>query len=140
VEGVQVLLAVILQTAANGLSRWTNLRSTWSLTLVIELALGVVGVGSWLAAPRVAKQTQALQENLSKSIETLTRQIDDLWGGDEVVENQPASLVRLTGELTIGHSPHRALSDHGDGAVGHRALPISGRALPISSRVGLAGL
>lgn len=81
-----ILLAVILRTASNALTRWTRLRPRWAVTLVLVLTVSLVAGTTWLAAPRVAVQLQALSQNLQKSVETLTAQLEQLPGGEEVVE------------------------------------------------------
>lgn len=78
------LLAVILGTAANALSRWTRLKYRWALTLVLVLALVATVLLVWLAAPRVASEFKTLNENLSTSVGTLLREFVRLPGGEEV--------------------------------------------------------
>ncbi len=80
------LLAVILRTASNAISRWTKLRSTWALTLVLVLVLAGGGAAGWLVAPRIARQVVELKDNLAGSVDELWNQLTEMPGGEEVAE------------------------------------------------------
>jgi len=90
-----VLLAVVLCTAANAVTRWTRLRPRWALTLVLVLTSSAFGATVWLAAPRVTKQVQALSENINESIDTLWHQLTRLPGGEEVAEKASEMQANL---------------------------------------------
>jgi predicted PurR-regulated permease PerM len=79
-----ILLAVILRTAANAISRWTKLRGRWSLTLLLVLVLAGSAGAAWLAAPRVAAELSELQKSLSTAMESLSHQVNRIPGGEEV--------------------------------------------------------
>jgi predicted PurR-regulated permease PerM len=79
-----VLLAVVLRTASNAVSRWTRLKHRWALSLVLVLSIASGMAAVWLAAPRVATEIRELRVNLSKSVDTLSHEITRLPGGEEV--------------------------------------------------------
>lgn len=79
-----ILLAVVLRTASNAVTRWTRLKARWALTLVLVLATAAGVATVWLAAPRVATEVRELRENLSKSVDTVTEEISKVPGGQEV--------------------------------------------------------
>lgn len=79
-----ILLAVVLRTASNAVTRWTRLKHRWALTLVLVLATAAGVATVWLAAPRVTAEVRELRENLSKSVETVTEEITRIPGGEEV--------------------------------------------------------
>jgi predicted PurR-regulated permease PerM len=81
-----ILLAVILRTASNALTRWTRLKPRWAVTLVLLLSVSITAAIIWLAAPQVTEQLQALSQNIQKSVKALTEQIEQIPGGEEVVE------------------------------------------------------
>lgn len=81
-----ILLAVILRTAANAVSRWTRLNVRWALSLVLVLfTAAMVGV-VWLAAPRVATEFGELRQNLSQSFNHLTNEVMRIPGGEAVAD------------------------------------------------------
>jgi predicted PurR-regulated permease PerM len=79
-----VLLAVVLRTASNAVTRWTRLKHRWALSLVLLLAISAGVATVWLAAPRVATEVRQLRENMSKSVEALTDEVMRIPGGEEV--------------------------------------------------------
>ncbi len=66
-----VLLAVVLRSAGNALSRWTGLGMHWSIAVVLLLTVAALGAAGWLAAPSVLEQFQSLQESVSESLDKL---------------------------------------------------------------------
>jgi predicted PurR-regulated permease PerM len=67
-----VLVAIILRTMADSISRWIRISEAWSL-LIAVLALFVVAAGaSWLFGAEVAAQTRGLTET-----------VPDAWGAFE---------------------------------------------------------
>jgi predicted PurR-regulated permease PerM len=89
-----VLLAVVMRTAGNALARWTGLRQSWALVLVMVLTLSATTAAIWAAAPSVTEQFQALRENLGGSVETVSEKVEGLPGGEEVVAR--ATQARYT--------------------------------------------
>ncbi len=79
-----ILLAVILRSAANLVSRWTPIKGRWALSLVLLLSAAGTAGAIWLAAPRVVTEFRELQSNLSASVDNLTGEMKRVPGGEEV--------------------------------------------------------
>jgi len=78
-----ILLAVVLRIGADFFVRFTRMPARWALSMVIVLSLGGLGLGVWVAAPRVAEQVFDLRENLHQSIDELReRWAESANGGD----------------------------------------------------------
>lgn len=79
-----VLLAVILWSAANVVSRWTPLKGRWALTLVLLLLIAGTACTIWLAAPRVVAEFRELRTNLTASMDSLAGEVNRVPGGEEI--------------------------------------------------------
>jgi predicted PurR-regulated permease PerM len=89
-----VLLAVLLRSIADGISRVTGLGPGWSLGITVLLIAGLfVGLG-WLLAPQVAEQANQLVDQLPMAMARLKERI----GGSKVGEQ----LLKLLGRWTGG--------------------------------------
>jgi predicted PurR-regulated permease PerM len=76
-----VLLAVLLRSIANGISRLTGLSPGWSLGLTVFLLVGLfVGVG-FLLAPSVVEQSAQLVERMPAALERIKQYLASKpWG------------------------------------------------------------
>ncbi len=81
-----ILVALILRTAANTLSRWTRLGVRWTMMIVLLFVLVSGGLIFWIAAPGVSEQVLALRENLEESFNVLTEALEELPGASAVEE------------------------------------------------------
>ncbi len=76
-----VLLAIFLRTLASGLARYTGLPVGLSLAAVCLTLVGVLVVGGWLYAPRLAEQSDQLTEALPAVASDLTSWLRQYsWG------------------------------------------------------------
>jgi predicted PurR-regulated permease PerM len=71
-----ILLAIILSTLTNAISRPTGIPRTPCLLLVVFLILLLFGLTAWLLAPSVAEQAGRLAENLTDSLLKLRFRIE----------------------------------------------------------------
>jgi predicted PurR-regulated permease PerM len=79
-----VLVAIILRTMADSISRWIRISEAWSL-LIAVLALFVVAAGaSWLFGAEVAAQTRGLTETVPDAWGAFERRISDSVLGDSL--------------------------------------------------------
>lgn len=84
-----LLIAVLLLTVANFLSRGTPLKGKWSLpvTLLLLIAL-LVGAGWWIG-PRLASQFDELTQSISQPIQRLEETLAQYRWGDQLLRQVP---------------------------------------------------
>jgi predicted PurR-regulated permease PerM len=80
------LLAVILRTFANALSRWTGMKVHWALTLVLLLIVVTIVMAGWFAAPRIVAEMGELRMNLTRSVDTLVDKFAEVPGEENLAE------------------------------------------------------
>lgn len=81
-----ILLAVLLRSIADGISRLTHLSPAWSLGITVLLLISVfVGLG-FLMAPQVIEQSNALAERLPKAIEELKGRLAQQGWGKQILK------------------------------------------------------
>jgi predicted PurR-regulated permease PerM len=80
------LLAVILRTSANALSRWTGMNVNWALSLVLLLIVVTIVMAGWFAAPRIVTEMGELRVNLSRSVDTLADKFAELPGEENLAD------------------------------------------------------
>ena len=73
-----VLLAILLRSMAQGVSRLTRIPVGWSLVIVIVLLIGIFVLIGWLAAPPVSRQFDQLAEQLPQSVDSLKARLDQI--------------------------------------------------------------
>jgi predicted PurR-regulated permease PerM len=90
-----ILLAILLRTPADWLSRNTPLSPGWSLALVILVIISLLGIGGWLfGRSAVDQMTQLFSKALPQSIDALKERVQPYeWGNLLIQQVQPANLV-----------------------------------------------
>ena len=96
-----VLLAIFLHTLSSWLSRWTHLKTGWSLTLVIVGIFLVCGLLGWVLAAPIAQEVGRLSQELPKAIAQLENQLNQFAWGKEIVSrlHQPSGLFTQAGSI-----------------------------------------
>lgn len=90
-----ILLAIVLRTPADWLTRHSPLSPGWSLAIVMLLIIGLLSLGGWLFGRNAADQmTELFSQGLPQSIATLKERLQHYQWGDLLIEQvQPAKLV-----------------------------------------------
>lgn len=105
-----LLFAIFLRAVTDFLTRHTRLPDKVALGLTLLLLIGlVVGMGGYLA-PQVVEQADQLQKTLPKSLENVTREIEQYqWGqwllnkasqSETMLHQRPQLLSRITGVVS----------------------------------------
>ncbi len=81
-----ILLAVVLRTAGNAISRWTGLGVRWAIAIVLLLMVAGIGGAGRFAAPSVVEQAQSLQESVREALPKLRARVSGFAAGEEVVD------------------------------------------------------
>lgn len=99
-----ILLAIVLRTPADWLSRHSPLSPGWSLAIVVFSIVGLLAMGGWLFGRNAADQmTELFSQALPQSIATLKERLQHYQWGDLLIQQvQPAELVsgKLLGKLS----------------------------------------
>lgn len=103
-----VLLAILLRTLSNWVSRLTGLPTGWSLSIVILALLGLcIGLGSLLAAP-VSREVAQLKEQFPESVSRLEKQLQHYPWGPALVEKIQRPMAGLASQ--VGNLFNRAVA------------------------------
>ncbi|MCL4302165.1 MAG: AI-2E family transporter [Anaerolineae bacterium] len=107
-----ILVAVFLAGLSNALSRYTPLSPGWSLAVVIVILIGLIGLGVWLLAPRLAEQTGQMIQSLTEARQQLElylarydwaqRLLAQTPPVDELISRQANIFSRVTGVFSSG--------------------------------------
>src|SRR6185295_14896313 len=62
-----VLIGILLRSLADALGARTGMTRGWSLAAVVLVLVGLLGLGAWLAAPRIGKQLTVVSQKLPES-------------------------------------------------------------------------
>ncbi|MCC5805641.1 MAG: AI-2E family transporter [Opitutales bacterium] len=135
-----ILLALILRTAANVVSRWTRLKVRWALSLVL-LLLTAATVGTvWLAAPRIASEFGELRENLAASVDQLAHQVMRLPGGEAAADKANEMQENMDNDSEIWKQIGGIFSSTFGAIAGILICGVIGLFLAYDPRLYLAGL
>lgn len=106
-----ILIANILRTPSEWLSKRTQIAPNWYIGAVTVLLIVVLGLGAWLAAPRIIGQFSELAEGLTEALSTVQERVETGLGID-IEENLlpkaedggppiiPMILGRVTGVIS----------------------------------------
>jgi predicted PurR-regulated permease PerM len=83
------LLAILLRTISNWISRYTRLGPGLSLTAVVLALFGLLGVGGWLLIPAIAAQLSQIAQQLPIALDQLRAHIETFTWGPTVLEQTP---------------------------------------------------
>jgi predicted PurR-regulated permease PerM len=107
-----ILVAVFLVSLSTVLSRYTPLSPGWSLATVIVILIGLVGLGAWLLAPRLAEQMGQMIQSLTEARQQLEQYLARYdWAQrllaqtppvDELISSQANIFSRVTGVFSAG--------------------------------------
>jgi predicted PurR-regulated permease PerM len=109
-----ILLAIFLRSVSDWLSSFTGLSRGWSLGIIVLFLAGLVGVGTWLAFPRLANQAGELAEQVPRDLAKLRQRVEDTpWGhrllalapqAGRSISNSEQAVTRVTdfASKTIG--------------------------------------
>src|SRR4051812_22845779 len=62
-----ILIGILLRSLADWAGSRTGMSSGWSLAVVVMVLSGLLGLGAWLAVPRLAKQLTIVSQKLPQS-------------------------------------------------------------------------
>lgn len=106
---VGILLAILIHTAAEPLTRYLRLPNPAAVIVVLVIAIVALGLAGWSSAPVVAEQSRAMGERIPAAINELTTKLRSTqvgqWLLDKEVDpetlREPASalLSRVTNML-----------------------------------------
>ena len=96
-----VLFGLILNAAADRVSRLTHLKHGWSILLTLLIICIVIGGASWLAAPRISDQVTELRQRLPEAIQRLVNTIQQTSWGKYLRQKAPsaAEVAASTGKI-----------------------------------------
>ena len=92
-----VLLAVLLRSVSDPLSKHTGIGPRWSLALVVLVLLALTGLGGYFAGSTVAGQLTQLSEKLPSSVDQARAQLAQTGWGREVLDRAPSARNLMTG-------------------------------------------
>ena len=92
-----VLLAILLRSASDALSRWTGLGAGWALALVVLAITALVAAGLYLLGAMVAGQVNQLSANLPKSVDQARAYLQQYAWGQELLRQAPPPEQLLNG-------------------------------------------
>jgi predicted PurR-regulated permease PerM len=106
-----VLIANILRAPSEWLSEKTGIGPNWYVGAVTLLLIVALGLGAWLAAPRIAGQFSELTQSLTEALSAVQKRIEEGLGidigenllpktGDGAPEIIPMILGRVTGVIS----------------------------------------
>jgi predicted PurR-regulated permease PerM len=82
-----VLFGILLRGLADGISKKTRLGPNWSLGIVVALLAGVIALGVWQAAPRIAKQLNEVSKKLPETFSRLQAKLENYPWAARMVDN-----------------------------------------------------
>lgn len=80
-----VVVAVIFDSLAEPIERWTRLHERWALLLAVLLVLGVVALGGWLFGAQVRAQFEELQQTLPRAWQAFEQWLGTLSFGERLL-------------------------------------------------------
>jgi predicted PurR-regulated permease PerM len=92
-----VLLAILLRTVADAVTRYTGIGPKWGLGLVVFVLLGLVGTGAYFAGSMVVSQVNQLARDLPNSLDQARDQLRQYPWGRELLEHAPSARSLATG-------------------------------------------
>jgi predicted PurR-regulated permease PerM len=91
-----ILLAVLLQTLAAWLKRFTGLPYRWSVAVVVLALLGGIGLLGWLVGSGVSQQLDELAEALPNSVDKLRDRLDQTTWGKRLASRLPQAAQSIS--------------------------------------------
>ncbi|HVX64422.1 MAG TPA: AI-2E family transporter [Pirellulales bacterium] len=91
-----ILLAVLLQTLAAWLKRFTGLPYRWSVAVVVLALLGGIGLLGWLVGSGVSQQLDELAEALPNSVDKLRDRLDQTTWGKRLATRLPQAAQSIS--------------------------------------------
>ncbi len=85
-----ILLSVLLHGLAKRLAEHTPLSHGWALGIVILLIVSALGLGGWLIAPELARQTDQLSQTIPQSLDAVQQTISEYTWGAYLLKQAPA--------------------------------------------------
>lgn len=102
-----ILIANILRMPSEWLSERTGIAPTWYVGAVTVILIVVLGLGAWLAAPRITAQFGELAAGLTDALSRVQQQIEQRLGIDieqdllpDVAGNGPPIIPMILGRVT----------------------------------------
>lgn len=99
------LVAVLLHSLAEWLSRHTPLSQNWALTAVLLLIAAIVALGGWLFFPTLKEQFDLLTEELPQTVERVRETVSQNEVGRWILQQIPAEPQQI-----MGNQPSRLLA------------------------------
>jgi len=94
-----LLVALVLSTFAEWVSRRSPLSYGWSLALVVLLLIGALALGGWLIGARLADQFGRLAQELPQSWSQLEERLKQYEWGQWLVARTPSPAEAFRGDL-----------------------------------------
>lgn len=82
-----VLFGILLRSLADAVGKRTGLSGGWSLAVVVLVLAGLLGLGGWLAAPRLAKQLTSVSQKLPQRLEQMKQKLEPYPWAKSALEN-----------------------------------------------------
>jgi predicted PurR-regulated permease PerM len=98
------LLALLLCTLSEWLSRRTGLRYGWSLAAVLVLLLAFAAGVGWLLAARLSSQLTALTQHLPKSLAAVRDYLNHYESAHRLIERSVPAAASNTNEFSRGRA------------------------------------
>ena len=85
-----LLLAILLRSLSDFLSRHTGLSENWSFSIILSAIVGLIALGVWLSSDSMQRQFQELSAELPVAFEKLREQLSQYPLGRRIVEQIPS--------------------------------------------------
>lgn len=92
-----VLIGILLRSLADALGTRTGMPRGWSLAVVVVVLAGLLGVGAWLVAPRVARQLTGVSQKLPQSFERMKQKLEPYPWAKSMVQNMQQGGINTDG-------------------------------------------
>jgi predicted PurR-regulated permease PerM len=92
-----VLIGILLRSLADGLGKRTGISRGWSLAVVVLVLVGLLGLGTRLAAPKLARQLTVVSQKLPESFAKFKQKLEPYPWAKAAVENMQQGGMNADG-------------------------------------------
>lgn len=96
-----ILLAILLRTLSDWVSKYARLSGGWSLAVVVLALVAILSIGGWLLAPRVASQVDQLLQRLPQSAQQLRQRVEQYQWGQQLLAQMPNAGKAISNRANI---------------------------------------
>ena len=96
-----ILLAVLLRGLGDALSRYTGVKETWALWIVLVALAAVLGLGGWYLSAEIGEQFDELGRSLTSTWDDLRRRLERYGWGQQIlgILGDPQTTAEKAGAL-----------------------------------------